>query len=178
MTIILPKQDTIPMVTSGGLNTVGLFDFPPTRWHATSSVRPVVPLAAPSANLSGRPVDDYGTARYGGSERENCGGRRRRPVRGRCGIYRHLPLRRYSPSAPSGRRFARTARSGSRYGCRRSTRRPARKDRRATAEVFRSRHEIPPLCPESTGDGCIRHTGAECGVYLRPSRGTLGCTLL
>ena len=36
LTIILPKQDKIPMVTSGGLNTG-------------------VPLAAPSANTSGRP---------------------------------------------------------------------------------------------------------------------------
>ena len=54
MTIILPKQDKIPIVTSGGLNTVGI------RFPAHPLAQQIIraagtPLAAPSANLSGRP---------------------------------------------------------------------------------------------------------------------------
>ncbi len=54
MTIILPKRDTIPMVTSAGLNTVGIrLPFHPL---ARDIIRAAgVPLAAPSANTSGRP---------------------------------------------------------------------------------------------------------------------------
>ena len=54
MTIILPKRDTIPLVTSGGLNTVGIRL--PSHPMARAIIRAAgVPLAAPSANLSGRP---------------------------------------------------------------------------------------------------------------------------
>ena len=54
MTIILPKQDRIPMVTSGGLNTVGIRF--PSHPMAQAIIRAAgVPLAAPSANTSGRP---------------------------------------------------------------------------------------------------------------------------
>lgn len=54
LTIILPKQDKIPMVTSGGLNTVGIRF--PSHPIAQAIIRAAgVPLAAPSANLSGRP---------------------------------------------------------------------------------------------------------------------------
>lgn len=54
MTIILPKQDRIPMVTSGGLNTVGIRF--PAHPLAQAIIRAAgTPLAAPSANLSGRP---------------------------------------------------------------------------------------------------------------------------
>lgn len=54
LTIILPKQDSIPMVTSGGLNTVGIRF--PSHPLAQAIIRAAgVPLAAPSANLSGRP---------------------------------------------------------------------------------------------------------------------------
>ena len=54
MTIILPKQDKIPMVTSGGLNTVGIRF--PSHPLAQAIIRAAgTPLAAPSANLSGRP---------------------------------------------------------------------------------------------------------------------------
>lgn len=54
LTIILPKQDRIPMVTSGGLNTVGIRF--PAHPIAQAIIRAAgVPLAAPSANLSGRP---------------------------------------------------------------------------------------------------------------------------
>lgn len=54
LTIILEKSDRIPMETSGGLDTVGV------RCPAHPLARAViqaagVPLAAPSANLSGRP---------------------------------------------------------------------------------------------------------------------------
>ena len=54
LTIILPKQDRIPMVTSGGLNTVGIRF--PSHPMAQAIIRAAgVPLAAPSANTSGRP---------------------------------------------------------------------------------------------------------------------------
>lgn len=54
LTIILPKQDKIPMVTSGGLNTVGIRF--PVHPMAQAIIRAAgVPLAAPSANTSGRP---------------------------------------------------------------------------------------------------------------------------
>ena len=54
MTMILPKNGTIPMVTSGGLNTVGIRL--PSHPLARAIIRAAgVPLAAPSANLSGRP---------------------------------------------------------------------------------------------------------------------------
>lgn len=54
LTIILPKQDNIPMVTSGGLNTVGIRF--PAHPLAQAIIRAAgVPLAAPSANTSGRP---------------------------------------------------------------------------------------------------------------------------
>ncbi|MDO5549106.1 MAG: L-threonylcarbamoyladenylate synthase [Eubacteriales bacterium] len=54
MTIILPKKEIIPMVTSGGLNTVGIRL--PSHPIARAIIRAAgVPLAAPSANRSGRP---------------------------------------------------------------------------------------------------------------------------
>lgn len=54
LTMILPKQDKIPMVTSGGLNTVGIRF--PSHPMAQAIIRAAgLPLAAPSANLSGRP---------------------------------------------------------------------------------------------------------------------------
>lgn len=54
LTMILPKTDKIPMVTSGGLNTVGI------RMPSNDTARKLIevcglPLAAPSANLSGSP---------------------------------------------------------------------------------------------------------------------------
>ena len=54
LTIILPKQEIIPSVTSGGLSTVGIRL--PAHPLARAIIRAAgVPLAAPSANLSGRP---------------------------------------------------------------------------------------------------------------------------
>lgn len=54
ITIILPKSDKIPLVTSGGLDTVGI------RFPSNEVARELIkacglPLAAPSANLSGSP---------------------------------------------------------------------------------------------------------------------------
>ena len=54
LTMILPKRDKIPSVTSGGLDTVGI------RMPADTTARAIIkrcgfPLAAPSANLSGSP---------------------------------------------------------------------------------------------------------------------------
>ncbi len=54
LTMILPKSDKIPNVTSGGLDTVAV------RMPANSAAREIIekcgfPLAAPSANLSGKP---------------------------------------------------------------------------------------------------------------------------
>lgn len=54
LTMVLPKKDIIPAVTSGGLDTVGI------RFPANKTAQAVInecgyPLAAPSANLSGSP---------------------------------------------------------------------------------------------------------------------------
>lgn len=54
LTMVLPKKDIIPEVTSGGLDTVGI------RFPANAIAQKIiksagVPLAAPSANLSGKP---------------------------------------------------------------------------------------------------------------------------
>ena len=54
MTMVLPKKDIIPLVTSGGLDTVGI------RFPVHPVARAIIkasgcPLAAPSANLSGSP---------------------------------------------------------------------------------------------------------------------------
>lgn len=54
LTMILPKSDLIPEVTSAGLNTVGIRF--PSHPMAQAIIRAAeVPLAAPSANTSGRP---------------------------------------------------------------------------------------------------------------------------
>ena len=54
LTMVLPKQDSIPMVTSGGLDTVGIRmpSHPVAKALIESSG---CPIAAPSANRSGRP---------------------------------------------------------------------------------------------------------------------------
>lgn len=54
LTMIMPKSDRIPLVTSGGLDTVGI------RFPSHPAARKIIslcglPLAAPSANLSGSP---------------------------------------------------------------------------------------------------------------------------
>ena len=54
LTMIMPKSDKIPMVTSGGLDTVGI------RMPSNKTARAIIkasgcPIAAPSANLSGSP---------------------------------------------------------------------------------------------------------------------------
>ncbi len=54
LTIILPKSDLVPKETSGGLDTVAIRF--PSHPAAQEVIRAAgVPLAAPSANLSGRP---------------------------------------------------------------------------------------------------------------------------
>lgn len=54
LTMIMPKSDMIPMITSGGLNTVGIRM--PSHKTAQLVIRKCgFPLAAPSANLSGSP---------------------------------------------------------------------------------------------------------------------------
>lgn len=54
LTVVLPKSDKIPLITSGGLDTVGI------RLPSNKVARELInecglPLAAPSANLSGSP---------------------------------------------------------------------------------------------------------------------------
>ncbi|MBP0958977.1 MAG: threonylcarbamoyl-AMP synthase, partial [Oscillospiraceae bacterium] len=54
LTMVLPKKDTIPMATSGGLDTVGIRL--PSDMTARRIIKAAgVALAAPSANLSGSP---------------------------------------------------------------------------------------------------------------------------
>lgn len=54
LTIILEKADCIPMETSGGLSTVGV-RFPQHKTAQSVIKAAGVPLAAPSANISGKP---------------------------------------------------------------------------------------------------------------------------
>ena len=54
LTVILPKSDRIPLITSGGLNTVGI-RFPSNKVARELINECGLPLAAPSANLSGSP---------------------------------------------------------------------------------------------------------------------------
>ena len=54
ITMVLPKKDVIPETTSGGLDTVGL-RFPSNTIAKKIIKSAGVPLAAPSANLSGKP---------------------------------------------------------------------------------------------------------------------------
>lgn len=53
LTIILPKKDTVPDVTSGGLDTVAIRM--PSHPVASKIIELSCPLAAPSANISGFP---------------------------------------------------------------------------------------------------------------------------
>lgn len=54
LTMIMPKSDRIPLVTSGGLDTVGI-RFPSDKCAHRIIEECGFPLAAPSANLSGSP---------------------------------------------------------------------------------------------------------------------------
>jgi len=54
LTVILPKKETIPNVTSAGLNTVGV-RMPSHPAALEIMIKSGLPLAAPSANLSGKP---------------------------------------------------------------------------------------------------------------------------
>lgn len=54
LTMVLPKNDRIPMVTSGGLDTVGIRIPSHPVMHRILEVSGV-PIAAPSANISGYP---------------------------------------------------------------------------------------------------------------------------
>ncbi len=54
LTMIMPKSDRIPLVTSGGLDTVGI-RFPSDKCAHRIIEKCGFPLAAPSANLSGSP---------------------------------------------------------------------------------------------------------------------------
>ena len=54
LTVILPKKDTVPRETTGGLDTVAVRC--PSNPVASAIIRAAgVPIAAPSANISGRP---------------------------------------------------------------------------------------------------------------------------
>ncbi len=53
LTLVLPKRETVPDVTTGGLNTVAVRM--PAHPVALALIRESTPIAAPSANISGRP---------------------------------------------------------------------------------------------------------------------------
>ena len=65
LTIVLPKRDEVPLVTTGGLDTVAVRM--PAHEIALALIRASTPVAAPSANISGKPsptlaehvVDDF-----------------------------------------------------------------------------------------------------------------------
>ena len=65
LTIVLPKREEVPLVTTGGLDTVAVRM--PAHPIALALIRASTPVAAPSANISGKPsptlaehvVDDF-----------------------------------------------------------------------------------------------------------------------
>jgi len=65
LTIVLPKREDVPLVTTGGLDTVAVRM--PAHPIALALIRASTPVAAPSANISGKPsptlaehvVDDF-----------------------------------------------------------------------------------------------------------------------
>ncbi|NJE85703.1 threonylcarbamoyl-AMP synthase [Thermococcus sp. CX2] len=65
LTMVLPKKDEVPKVTTGGLDTVAVRM--PSHPIALALIRASTPIAAPSANVSGRPsptmaehvIDDF-----------------------------------------------------------------------------------------------------------------------
>ncbi|GAB6135134.1 L-threonylcarbamoyladenylate synthase [Thermococcus prieurii] len=65
LTLVLPKRDEVPLVTTGGLDTVAVRM--PAHPIALALIRASTPIAAPSANISGKPsptlaehvVDDF-----------------------------------------------------------------------------------------------------------------------
>lgn len=65
LTLVLPKKDEVPLVTTGGLDTVAVRM--PAHEIALALIRASTPVAAPSANISGKPsptlaehvVDDF-----------------------------------------------------------------------------------------------------------------------
>jgi len=65
LTLVLPKRDEVPPVTTGGLDTVAIRM--PAHEIALALIRASTPIAAPSANISGKPsptlaehvIDDF-----------------------------------------------------------------------------------------------------------------------
>ncbi|BAD85137.1 putative translation factor Sua5p homolog [Thermococcus kodakarensis KOD1] len=65
LTLVLPKREEVPLVTTGGLDTVAVRM--PAHPIALALIRASTPLAAPSANISGKPsptsaehvIDDF-----------------------------------------------------------------------------------------------------------------------
>ncbi|WP_456421458.1 L-threonylcarbamoyladenylate synthase [Thermococcus sp.] len=65
LTLVLPKRDEVPLVTTGGLDTVAVRM--PAHEIALALIRSSTPIAAPSANISGKPsptlaehvIDDF-----------------------------------------------------------------------------------------------------------------------
>jgi len=53
LTIVLPKREEVPLVTTGGLDTVAVRM--PAHPIALALIRASTPIAAPSANISGKP---------------------------------------------------------------------------------------------------------------------------
>ena len=152
LTMIVPKGDCIPDEVSCGLETVGIRL--PSHPLARDLIRTAgVPLAAPSANTSGRPstttaehvlhdMDGKIAAILDGGP---CG-------RG-CGIDRGHPCTGQAASAAAGRHHAGTAAQRARRGRGRPC---AVREDRGRREGVRAGHEVSPLCTESTGDGCAR----------------------
>ena len=147
MTMIVPKGDCIPDEVSCGLDTVGIRL--PSHPMARALIRESgVPLAAPSANTSGRPS----TTTAAHVMRDMDGKIAAVLDGGACGV----GVESTAAPAASGRHHARTAALGARRG--RCGPRTVREDRRRRKGV-RSGHEIPPLRAESAGHGRARRPG-------------------
>lgn len=162
LTMVLPARDCVPRRTTGGLSTVAV------RCPDNAVTREIirlagVPIAAPSANISGKPSTT--TAQHVLHDHDGKiaaivdGG----PMPGGRGVH-HRGLDGRSPPAAAPRRDhpgaadLRSGGSGHRQGCHR----PDRQGRRGESP----RHEIPPLRPGGAGGHRLRQPGK--GRRLHP----------
>lgn len=147
LTIVLPRNPQIPNETTAGLDTVAVRM--PSHPVAQAIIRESgLPIAAPSANLSGLPsptTAEHCVRDLTGKVSAIVDGR---PLQLRRGIHRHHPGRGPSPAAASRRRDPGTAgsrhwRGGSGPCCHRSA--------GGWTGGSLPGHEIQALFPQSTG---------------------------
>ncbi len=170
LTMILKRRPIIPDETTAGLDTVAVRC--PNHPVTLAIIREAgVPIAAPSANLSGRPSCTTAAGRAGGYGRPNQRRGGRRSLRGGRGVHHSGPDLRPAPAAASRR----TAPGGPGAAHRQDRRGQGRQRRPGGGREAQSpRHEVPPLRPQGAGDRHHRRAGevrpgdpAAGGAHLR-----------